>query len=278
MAWLFILDAVLIIIGNIFTIVIFTKSAQLRRRRYSPIVSLAVADLMVGLVSIPFHLSGFYRRKTWVHQIAYLVEENFFATASLYGLTLIAVERAFATCFPIKHRNVDNIPYILGISFVWLFSAAISVSSVIANKFTLLKGVTVAIALFIMTVAYLVIVLQINCRVALPNQTINRSSKKLTVTLGIVTIISLITLLPYHAVVLYVVIGKYYPQTVTFFWIRHTAKFLYYTNSLANPIVYAFRMREFKREIFRRLHCLSGNVVFPSDGIELGNLGTTSGR
>lgn len=275
--WLFVLDAVLIITGNLFTIVVFMATPRLRRNKYSLIVSLAVADLMVGLVSVPVHLSAYYVKVTRAHQIAYLVQEMLFATASLYGLVLIAVERACATCFPFKHRTISNIPYILGIVLVWFFSSCMTVWSVVINKFTLFKGVTVAIALLIMAVAYAVIVLQINCRVAVPNHTVNRNSKKLTVTLGIVTVISLITLLPYHAVILYVTI-YYYPQTITFFWIRNAAKFLYYTNSLANPIVYAFRMREFKREIFRRLPCMSSNVVFPSEGIELGNMGTTSGR
>ncbi|KXJ23237.1 hypothetical protein AC249_AIPGENE3881 [Exaiptasia diaphana] len=51
--WILILEAVVIVTGNIITIVIFTTTPRLRSRQNSLIVNLAVGDLCVGMVSAP---------------------------------------------------------------------------------------------------------------------------------------------------------------------------------------------------------------------------------
>lgn len=55
----FAMEAFLATIGNVLTIIIFQKK-QLRRRPHFPLISLAVADLLVGLVSIPLYIADNY--------------------------------------------------------------------------------------------------------------------------------------------------------------------------------------------------------------------------
>lgn len=123
--WLFVLEAIIIILGNAVTIIIFTTTRRLHCRRYALIVSLAVADLLVGLLSVPMFV--IYRadedaRYSTSYKVVYYIEDTFLGLASLFGLAALATERAHATYFPFKHNTLSNSAYVLGISVVWCLS------------------------------------------------------------------------------------------------------------------------------------------------------------
>jgi hypothetical protein len=69
----------------------------------------------------------------------------------------------------------------------------------------------------------------------------------MAVTLFIVTILSLMTLLPFFGYILTIdAIRQSIPDNVSQF-----TSLLQITNSLINPVVYVFRMRDFRKALFR---------------------------
>jgi len=257
-SWLFIFEAVVIVTGNVITIVIFTTTPRLRSRQYALIVSLAVADLLVGLVSVPVHIvstEDIHTRQTIAFYYFYVIQDGFLGSASLFGLAALAIERAHATYYPFKHSTLSTVPYIVGITVVWVSATAIAFGSV----YTITKVITIAISLVTIAAAYLLIFVKTRCQATATHHAIQQSNKKLTITLAIVTSISLITWIPYKTVAIYVM---YCPQCFRqLSTVRHVTKFLHFSNSLANFIVYAFRMREFKIACMRRMPCFNTNQI-----------------
>ena len=84
----------------------------------------------------------------------------------------------------------------------------------------------------------------------------NRRDKKLTVTLVIVTIVSLIAWIPFQVFS----ISWHYSNSGEL-ELLHFLKVLHYGNSLANPIIYALRMPEFKTAILRTIWCCRNQKV-----------------
>ncbi|KAK3730966.1 hypothetical protein QZH41_019577 [Actinostola sp. cb2023] len=119
-SWLFLLETVAIVTVNAITMVIFTRTPRLRSRKHVLIASLAVADRFVGLISVPMCVSIIEAYDLpFLFNEAYKTQDALFGLASLFGLAALAIERAYATYFPFKHRTLSKVPYIVGIAVVW---------------------------------------------------------------------------------------------------------------------------------------------------------------
>lgn len=93
--------------GNLSTIYVYKTTRRLRRPQNYLILTLALADLTVGIVSInlftvyllvgswPFGAVGCY---------AWLVTDHWAVTISNFTLVAIAMDRFLSVCFPIQHR------------------------------------------------------------------------------------------------------------------------------------------------------------------------------
>ncbi|KAK3735477.1 hypothetical protein QZH41_007906 [Actinostola sp. cb2023] len=127
-SWIFILEAALIVTGNAITLVIFTSTPRLRSRKHVLIVNLAVADLFVGLMSVPMYvylIEGHIRESSfWTF---YMMQDLLFGIASLFGLAALSIERAYATFCPFKHRTLSKFRYAAGIAVVWACAICYSV-------------------------------------------------------------------------------------------------------------------------------------------------------
>ena len=286
-SWLFVFEGVVIVTGNIITIVIFTTTPRLRSRQYVLIVSLAVADLLVGFVSLPMnivfdemHQVGFVPPS---YKTAYFVLDFSIGTASLIGLSALAVERAHATYCPFKHSTLSKGSYIFAIVLIWIMVPVVGAVSFTCymldtEYYIWLKVVTVVTALMVIIIAYLIIFINVRCMATATIHASHQGNKKLTVTLAIVTGISLVTWLPYPVLVYCAKFIVQASSEKTFFLLRSISKVLHYSNSLANVFIYSFRMREFKREILRQVGCGIRNHITPRNGEEkLGNIAATSG-
>jgi len=264
--------------------VIFTRTPRLRRRKHVLIVSLAVADLFVGLISVPmyaYYVEGSYF--SFLFLKVYYTQDVLFGLASLFGLAALAIERAYATYFPLKHRTLSKVPYIVGIAVVWASASIFAFSlefidwnSKIANIPTITTAIS--IPLLIVIIGYVLIWVKVTCMRTMPHQAIHHSNKKLTVTLAIVTVVSLITWIPLMAISVisqFCVHRSSCPDYSIIFseLFVYGLKFLQYGNSFVNFIIYTMRMREFKTEISRRFRCNScHNPPNPqNEGIELRN-------
>lgn len=273
-SWLFLLEAVIIVIGNATTIVIFTTTSRLRHRKYLLIVNMAIADLFVGCITLPCYV--YYREgPDYVSlRFEYTFEsvDIFFGTASFFGLSSLAIERAHATFFPFRHSALSYLPYKIAITIVWIGALTHTLLSLFVLK-TIPRlhdmAVVLAVCLVVISIAYLLIWWMVTCR---KNQSAAHiSNKKLTVTLGIVTVASFITLMPLLVTSVYGIICGEACLYDLHSSLVSIATFLYCGNSAVNFFIYAMRIREFRVEIVRRMKC-STRTSESNRSIEMHNM------
>ena len=115
----FALVDVVILVGNVLTLIVFSSNKKLLRMRANYfLITLALADMLVGTFAIPMYvyhvISAWYHGDLVWQQYSYKiykVVDIFVGCASIFTLTVIALERAFSVCLPHVHRNVTNKVY-----------------------------------------------------------------------------------------------------------------------------------------------------------------------
>ena len=259
---LFISEALLIITANSVTIFIFLKIRTTLKRTNYLLINLAVADVCVGL-GLSFHLSVGIARILG-EDISYVwywkLNVDFVALmASLLSLALISLERMFAIVWPIRHRLLDTRYYFVSIGFVWLLAIVVtalnetlSINDVFPTlELPLVTIVMALLVLLIIIVAYITIWITIKRnRTRLISATRSMvQNKKLARTLFIVTAVSVLTWFPSHIVIM----AADYPGSLHSNHVQFAFALLF-SNSFLNPIVYCFRMTEFKN-YFKRVLC-----------------------
>ena len=272
----FVVEAALIILGNAFTIFVFsipTRTSHIRRTCYL-LINLAVADLLVGITEpIILGMEKYHEMTATTSKPRGINETNplrgkrenhlpgaiqlFASSASVFFLALISLERAFAVLKPLRHRVVSTRVYIYSIVVVW--AVGIFIFGLMALSFYYPKlerkavHVVVHFCLFISFVmicaSYLKIRTQLSStapEVAVVNgRRTTEHNVRLSRTLFGVIALSLLFWLPAFAVYIGRDICKrcFHPYVV---W---TVNVLHLANSLVNPFVYSFRMPIFKEAL-----------------------------
>nr|CAD7423076.1 unnamed protein product [Timema monikensis] len=103
-----VLVATCAVIGNALVIVVFRRERRLRRRTNYYIVSLAVADFLVGLVGIPAALLASVGHPHHLHACLFTVSLLVvLCTISIFCLVAVSVDRYWAILHPMAYsRNV----------------------------------------------------------------------------------------------------------------------------------------------------------------------------
>ena len=276
-AWLavFMTEAVAIVTLNILTIIVFMKNRSLRKRSMYLVINLAVADVFVGgfsnvtaSVLLLGEMCSFWQYFSslsgiWISVIMSM--NLLFLLTSLTNLAAISLERLHATFFPFKHRVIGKWTFGVIITVVWV-TAALFIVVVIATVF---PAVIATICLLVIFVSYASIAVKIHCGAHPQHHGAASRERKLTKTLFIMTWVSLLMCLPYAIIIFLSLESEVFLNFATLvqFRMSFSLVLLYYANSLVNPILYAFRMPEFKRalvSLFRRSAQPQGQVqVFP---------------
>ena len=194
---------------------------------------------------------------------------NTFTLTSITNIAAISLERLHATIRPFKHRLIKKWAFGGAVALIWatarLYSIALEVIRKLGDEnlvfyFVLSYYTSFSVCLFFIFVSYVSIAVKINCRARPQHHGAASREKKLTKTLFIMTVVSLMLWLP-HFVSYYLDWLGDSPVTSlsisTYFHLNETILFLYFVNSLVNPILYAFRMPEFKRALVSLLCCRS---------------------
>ena len=102
-----VLVAVVAVIGNALTITVFVTERKLRRRTNYYIVSLALADLLVGVFGIPFAIltSVGLPRPLWAC-LFMLSTLLILCTVSIFCLLAVSVDRYWAILHPLRYSRV----------------------------------------------------------------------------------------------------------------------------------------------------------------------------
>ena len=268
----FAVEFLVIIGGNTITIFVFWKLRSVLKRTYYLLINLTIADVTVGLGVIKLTTSNILRLQTnedsrWDR---YIAMDIFSGTASITSLLLITVERFLAIVFPFRHRLLTKRVYVCFIAGVWITSVLITMITTMPEVFR--NSILASISRLILA-SFTVICLIGICSMytmiyvysRLGNPGIRRDkreqNKRLAKTLFIVTVLTIITWIPLAVVT---ISPKRYDHCVT-----PTSLFvaisLQLVNSALNPLVYCYRMPEFRSVLKRNfLKCRNTTANIPS--------------
>ena len=266
-----IVESLIIIVGNIFTIVVFWKHRNRLKRTSFLLINLAFADLLngfaqlavIGTFAIPQQIpANSTSRYTSRGNIATSIQSAVLF-ASLFSLVLISLERAYALIWPLRHRVASARGCICGVTFVWIAGITVgTVSSLTLYKIVdlLYYGVVfcfvILVSLIAICASYLAIRTRLNCRVPAIDFAHNRQNAeyhraKLARTLFVVIAVSLVCFLP--STVGYLI--HYLCSECVSLPLSYVFNILYLANSLVNPIIYSFRMPMFRETLKRMKLC-----------------------
>ena len=254
-----------ILIGNVLALIVFyTNKKLLRVRANYFLINLALADMMVGTFAIPMYLyhliAAWYKGDSVWQQYSYkiyTVVDVFVGCASIFTLTVIALERAFSVCLPHIHRHVKNRVYYILLGLIWLLSILVSCLRFLFEEkllslqfFFYFLLVSFAIALSIICISYVVIWFRMKFRFARKdsNKRSTEQDRRLAVMLFTVTIVFVFTWMPFqiiNSVTFFCEPCRNMPYVVAYF-----VKFMHYFNSCVNPIIYSFLVPDFRRAVF----------------------------
>ena len=259
----FAMACVLIVVGNLLTIVLFAAKRRLRKRSLYLVVNMASADFMLGVVSLPIYMylvGGSFRlwRKEWSKpsETLYRFVDDFFMQASIIFATMISGERFYATYRPFKHRTLSQRAYGVVIVIAWILALSVSAILSVLQSYVSDRG------FLYFWLPYTLILTCIICgcniaiwkkfqqgRIASQQQNRASQSRRLTKTLLFVSLIALLSWLP--LIIMNVLI--FFRPSIRSQRFYYLANVLNYSNSFVNPIVYALRIPDFKQGL--GLHC-----------------------
>ena len=252
-------ESVAIVTLNLCTIIVFITNRNLRKRSTYLVINLAVIDMFVGgfvgydlfywtgvICNLWKWQSNEYGTFIFIQVLSWL-----FIVGSLTNIAIIALERLHATFLPFRHRVLKKWVYGLIIAFVWVISGLTSISFSLLFLFEkiqyafYLKLTFMSICLLIICVCYTSIVIKVRCGAQPQHHGAASRERKLTMTLLIVTVVSLLLCLP-CVVFFFAGFSKREIFWSTPIHVVFTMIFLFYANSLVNPILYAIRMPEYR--------------------------------
>ena len=253
----FAVEAFLATVGNILTIIIFQKK-QLRRRPHFLLISLAVADLLVGLVSIPLYIANNYVENEVLFRALVRVGNMLPGLASIFTLAAIALERMYAIGWPFRHRALKTQAYVVGIATPWLLALIVAVSGSVlenalphdGNSYSALLGIFLTLPVILTCLAYLVLWIKERSRLV-RCQVHKKRDVRLTKTVAIITAAFLLTWLPFQILVLGFKLSNSHQDS--FLVPLYVTKLLHYGNSVLNIFIYPVRNEEYRAALFKML-------------------------
>ena len=269
-ATVFTAEFVAIVTVNLLSIILFIKNRSLRTRSMYLVISLTVADMLVGVLGGGFTQFVFPQGCRLIKlnlssevSIALRSFDFFFPIVSLTNIAVISLERFHATFRPFSHRLIKRRVYVVAIVVVWVFPVITvvirDIEWILIRHHLYLWESHCCLCLIVTFVSYTSILVKFRFG-AHPqrHRAAALKQRKLTVTLFITTLVSLLLWLPY-GIYLFVAwltgICNYsitYPEGVSWGYLM---RFLFYANSLVNPILYAIRMPDFKKALLSFFRC-----------------------
>ena len=180
-----------------------------------------------------------------------------FDTASIINLAAISLERTHATFRPFKHRLIKK-------ENIWITAGLILTILVLElfelDIFAFLQYSVILFCPLVIVVSYSSMTIKVACGSQPHHHGASRRERKLTKTLFFVTVAPLLLTLPiiilriYELVVhpaLLMIWGRAYIR------LDYSLLLLFGGNTLVNPVLYTYRMQEFKRTLFSFFNCRS---------------------
>ena len=263
---------ILTLAGNALVLAAFYSYKRIRRGVTNCfIVSLAVADILVALLTEPFwmsvELTGWMNLPEGIDatklQASWYFLDITCAICSIVNLMFISIDRYFAIKSPLSHHTKmtpETAKVIIPILWAYAaMTASLSVFFVWKWSVFLTFIIGFLIPLIVVIFSYVGILIVISSKQRLSNRGGKRLAKefKTAKSLGVVTGAFIICWLPFFIASL---LFTYCISCTSFITktpaIISSVKWLHYSNSCLNPIIYAFLNPTFKvafRNLFRKL-------------------------
>ncbi|KAM4713084.1 trace amine-associated receptor 1-like [Anableps anableps] len=262
--------SLLIISGNLLVIISVIYFKQLHTPTNYLILSLAVTDLLVGALVLPFStilsLSSCYYSSYLLCKMRGLFD-ILLCASSILNLCCISIDRYYAVCHPLTYRSKINIRVtVTMILMSWTLSALLAIS--ITGRGLTQGNLNRRCAIFIATKEtspgpffefYIpaIIILTIYLKILMvakkqarriqntikSEAALSKMEKKANITLTIVLGVFLICWTPFFLSVGLYSVGKFTVPDVAI----EAFKWLGWSNSMLNPLVYAFFYRWFRQ-------------------------------
>ena len=231
---------VAVVVMNLLSIILFAKNSNLRTRAMYLVINLTVANMFVGGSATFFAVFYFLLYRCQVGNLFFIffveleykwppvllvlaMTEVWLSPTSLTGIAVISLDRMHATFRPFRHRNIKTWVYGVAIAGVWILTAMIVIPLPlirfylnVQQQWQLLYFVYLLrsycfLCLFVICVSYTSIALKFWCGTRPPSHGAANRQRKLTVTLFIMTIVSLLLWLPYvvYTFVSFSVLGRW---------------------------------------------------------------------
>ena len=274
-AWLtvFGIEMAAIVALNVLTIIVYLKERRLKKRSMYLVINQAMADMFFGASVIfqcwdlgsdcdfwTIHFSG-----VLFSSVVFFLW--LFPSASLINLAAISLERTHATFRPFKHRLVKKKIFGAVIAVVWITAGLLAITKVLYVPTLTFQGNAnffisyfsfCFFCLLVTVVSYSSIVIKIVFLSQSHHHGATSRERKLTRTLLLVTVVSLLLTLPFIIFTIRSNVSFFFRFSLrTYFRLYCSLISLFYTSSLVNPILYAFRIPEFRRALFSVLDCRS---------------------
>ena len=274
-------EAVFIVIGNLLTIVLFAVNTKLRKKSLFLVINMAFADVMLGALTLPMYvyLSVGPTYQLWAKNdkafiIFHRILDGILSQASLFSAVFISIERFYAIYRPLKHRTLSMQAYRIVIFMVWTLAILVSMVFNLHNIISSEIALHASYVLWaLICVTFLILVCGCNIGIwrkfqhgSIASRQENRTlqNQRLTKTLLFVSIVAVLSWLP--LIISNYVIFVYNVFIPRIFLFYYTINVINYSNSFVNPLVYAFRIPEFKEAL--GLCCFRRRAVMNREGNE----------
>lgn len=265
---------------NFATFITFAVNKPLRRHGIYCLLNLAVADMLLGAITIPYYINdiaGILLNWYLLEPQVYVVVRGFYITvlfASLFCLVVVSLNRVYATYFPFRYRTLKIKSHLSIFAITWVLAIAASLVFFLMEQLQdhvvlVFQGLFV-MALIIITMSYVIILIKLKIKNQVPTTLSQARERQLAITVFLVSLLSMTTWIPsivFHAI--------YRTQTSGFNLDLQLAIYLIHsTNSLINPVIYVFRMRDFRKALGKLfMSCMADHSIAPptSPGAESNN-------
>lgn len=239
--------------GNSLVCFAFIRIQRLQNATNCFLFNLAISDLAVGLILIPFWISynviGFAGISPTFMKLWTILDITC-SVASMANLASVSIERWYGIYYPLRHISMSASNALPFICCSWLYGLVTGLLSLVEgdweNIYLVITVLGLCLPFVVMTICYLGIARKIKQKTLSGNPRSGKECKTIR-TLILVSIVFLICWLPF-------IIGSLIINycTACALYVRKTPalhislKVLHYSNSCINPLLYALLSPSFK--------------------------------
>ena len=285
--------AILIIIANGLVLVLFAKRSKLRTAPNYVLFSLAVCDLVSGVLNIPLFIvvafTPVIKSSKWSMYLAFLVGvlNNLTAISACYHILAATTEKYLSIIWPVTHRMMSRKTVIIMLGIVWVVSVIVAFipfawvnMEEIETRATLSLGHVIfcLFAVFFLPYSFMIYAFVIifkaiskqgKSKYKAPSKPHSRQAaleKRCLILFASMATIFLVCWLPWFILML---LYKITDNTAILEIPTHVFVLVRYTTSIINPVMYTFFRRDFKtalKSLFRKRESGSPSSVVSKAG------------